>query len=353
MDNLLEFISEIATDKACDLEAVKLPFGPRRFRSKLQDILRGWRVVVFVGATLAALVLISNIALLAWAQDKYGDTSSSGILTIYTGDCHHSNTAFLWSHLAINVAGSLLLAASNAACQCLSAPTRDDVNRLHGQGKWLDIGIPSYRNLWYLPVRKRVAWMILVMTSVPLHLLYNSVFHPTHSHCCWSNIDVSQIIFPTTTANTYIGVVTSRDFLDLDRYEYAAVREQSGRAMKQFNSTIARLHREASTLVNMTNEECIKTYSADRISLYQNVLVITSGSSENATIYGTVETDPFTVSSSASQNWVCMGDLLHRGIGIQGSFYTNVSTTWASTARCDHKRVLQDPSNWQFLPSFE
>lgn len=125
MDNIAEAVAELLTDKATDIEASKLEaIGPRSLRRRLSCLFAGWRTVVIVGAVISATVLTGNIALLAWAEARHGSTTNDGVLTVFDGSCSESQNAFLWSHLAINIAGSLLLACSNAACQLLSAPTR-------------------------------------------------------------------------------------------------------------------------------------------------------------------------------------------------------------------------------------
>lgn len=60
--------------------------------------------------------------------------------------------------------------------QCLAAPTRKEIDRFHAQGKYLDIGVPSVRNLRAIPRSKVLLWWALGLSSIPLHLMYNSAF---------------------------------------------------------------------------------------------------------------------------------------------------------------------------------
>lgn len=46
------------------------------------------------------------------------------------------------------------------------------MDRAHTRSKWLDIGVPSVRNLWQIPRLRMVLCLCLVLSSVPLHLLY-------------------------------------------------------------------------------------------------------------------------------------------------------------------------------------
>lgn len=93
--------------------------------------------------------MLINVSALTWAFFR-ARTHDSGRATLYQGDCskvHRVNTAI---HLYINFSSTLLLAASNFSMQCLSAPTRRDIDRAHAKKIWLDIGIPSFRNIPYI-----------------------------------------------------------------------------------------------------------------------------------------------------------------------------------------------------------
>jgi hypothetical protein len=105
----------------------------------------GWRGGVFVAATSASLILLINLIFTIWASA----TSKSGlrIATIYQGECGTVRHADSWLHIAINAMGTLLLGASNYTMQCLSSPTRSEVDFAHSNGQYLDIGLPSIKNL--------------------------------------------------------------------------------------------------------------------------------------------------------------------------------------------------------------
>jgi hypothetical protein len=66
---------------------------------------------------------------------------------------------------------TVLLSGSNYCMQCLSAPSREEVNAAHAKGKWLDIGIPSVHNLKSISMKKVGLWWCLGLSSVPLHLM--------------------------------------------------------------------------------------------------------------------------------------------------------------------------------------
>jgi hypothetical protein len=133
--------------------------------------LRGWRFSVLSGSILAFTVLILNICVTSIAMAKHGDGEDSQA-TLFDGNCEKVRKYNVGLHLVINVLSTILLGASNYGMQCLSAPTRADVNLAHTQGKWLDIGVFSIRNITRISKKRAMLWILLGMSSLPLHLLY-------------------------------------------------------------------------------------------------------------------------------------------------------------------------------------
>jgi hypothetical protein len=58
--------------------------------------------------------------------------------------------------------------------QVLVSPTRADIDRQHAKLQWLDIGVISWKNLLSLPRFRVVSWALLMISSIPIHLLANS-----------------------------------------------------------------------------------------------------------------------------------------------------------------------------------
>ena len=102
---------------------------------------------------------------------KWG-SNGVDINAFYTGDCSKAERISTGIHLAINVLSTLLLGASNMCMQLLAAPTRSEIDRAHRDFYWLDIGVPSNRNLKYISRERLIVWVILGLSSVPLHFLF-------------------------------------------------------------------------------------------------------------------------------------------------------------------------------------
>lgn len=167
----------------------------------------------------------------------------------------------------------------------MSAPTRDEVDRAHNQNFWLDIGIPSVRNLRRLDQKKALLWILLVVSSLPLHLLYNSA------------------IFSAIQANAYDVFSVNESFLapnGLDSFNTA----DTG----AYNVSIE-LHQSAlnSTLKNLSNIDCINAYAEVFQTTQSNLLLVTN---TNATRLieeeGIFNPYQHLLGCTESYHWICL-----------------------------------------------
>lgn len=161
-------------------------------RNRKQNRARSsWRVTVAGGAAVAFIVCAVNIGVLVWAKVYFPASDSNGITIVFTGaSCNNHDTLLrfnvpthdtgscamakritLWVDFAVNVLSTLLLSASNHCAQVLSSPSRSDIDKAHAKGKWMDIGVPSVRNLAHIAKWRVALWAVLFLSSGPLHLL--------------------------------------------------------------------------------------------------------------------------------------------------------------------------------------
>jgi hypothetical protein len=132
--------------------------------------LQGWRFTIFMGSILALVVFLFNLIGTMVIGTKSTASVDKGRI-LFDGNCEKVRTLGIFVHLIINVMGTILLSASNFAMQCLSAPTRDEVDMQHAVRKWMDIGVLSVRNIRRIGKRRAIMWAVLGISSLPLHLL--------------------------------------------------------------------------------------------------------------------------------------------------------------------------------------
>jgi hypothetical protein len=129
----------------------------------------GWRFGVLSFALGASIVLLINIAATISAFTVPSDEKG----VFFDGDCVYVKRLNTGLHLAINILSTIILAGSNYTMQCLSAPTRSEIDAAHSckPALHLDVGILSIRNLSYISKRRKLLWLLLGLSSLPLHLV--------------------------------------------------------------------------------------------------------------------------------------------------------------------------------------
>ncbi|KAI6829734.1 hypothetical protein KC340_g8408 [Hortaea werneckii] len=258
---------------------------------------QGWRFGVTVSAWTAFAVLLLNLILTIYAGVSY--PHSGGLGLAFEGKCSTVNNWTTWLHVLINGLSSILLSASNYTMQCLCSPTREEIDQAHGRGDWLDIGVPSVRNIWRMNWRRTVLWWLLALSSIPIHLLYNSA------------------IFKSLAANQYYMLVVNEDFLQGNisgHWSGSPVSQkttlvEAEAVQRQFTEHDAWMN---PTMVhNLTNTECMQAYGSSFVSDYLSVLAITSAQANytvfhmDAVYYGIDISD-----SSLPYYWICLDDLV-------------------------------------------
>ena len=138
----------------------------------------GWQAGQIRAALCAVITFALVLSVDAWLFSK--TDIHRGVGTVFEGPCSAVKAANTVIHLALNVLSTLLLSASNFSMQALCAPTRAQVDRAHANRQWLDIGIQSVRNLRFVGYGRLSLWTVLGVTSVLLHLIFNSVFFVTN-----------------------------------------------------------------------------------------------------------------------------------------------------------------------------
>ncbi|KAM0722513.1 hypothetical protein Q7P37_001954 [Cladosporium fusiforme] len=258
--------------------------------------LQGWRFGVALSAAVAICVLVTNCILTVWASLRF--PLEDGMGTAFVGECSTANTWALWLHILINALSSILLSASNYTMQCLSSPTRKECDKAHARGDWLDIGVAGVRNLSRISWRRRVLWVLLGFSSVPIHLLYNSA------------------IFKTLDANQFQVIVANNAFFEGRDYDLTFGQPPDD----GFNTTIIPDSRydniptihairdayNANSTMYETLEprECIDVYGKDFISGHSHVFVMTleDGIRANNTVFFNREIE---VTDGDPPGWIC------------------------------------------------
>ncbi|KIW64190.1 hypothetical protein PV04_09143 [Phialophora macrospora] len=246
--------------------------------------LGGWRTSSRIALGCAVLVLVTNICLTIGLVTS-GMDMKGGIYMVYAGNCRSVETKDTWVHLGLNVVATVLLASSNYCMQLLSAPSRTELDKAHAKQKWLDIGIPSVRNLRFLRKKKVVLWWILGLSSVPLHLVYNSVF------------------YSALATNNYSVLYASQSFVQGATYDKNKFPDT-----EECNVTEIQAGARAGNFTVLNNEDCIHAYARDFVEDRRNVIVVVKDPPTNQGSLFKIADNEFPEKITSQYNpfaWIC------------------------------------------------
>ena len=242
----------------------------------------GWRVGMTFCAVCASTVLLANIIWTIWSVQQYGLKGSLG--TIQEGSCDGTKKLSLWLHFMINALSTILLSASNYSMQCITAPTRTEIDKAHAKHYWLDIGVPSWRNLAYIAKRRRVLWWLLALSGIPLHLLYNSAVFTTLSTTQYPLWAMDQKLTGLSPESDLQEAVNKNSDTDVDIGSLST--------------------NDISTFDNLTISDCIRAYGRDFVSARSDLILVV----DDTRALTNSSMIPFgSIGDDNGYSWMCQG----------------------------------------------
>ena len=143
-------------------------------RARRRCLPAGWRggVVMLLLANL--LMLIVSIVCLALAATRT-HTTLGGESSLRDGSCGRVRAASMGIRAVVNVEAVVLIASAGYVFQVLSSPTRAEVNAAHARHRWLDVGVPSVRNLGSVAAGRGVLSAAIVLIAVGSQVMCDDV----------------------------------------------------------------------------------------------------------------------------------------------------------------------------------
>ncbi|PUU76464.1 hypothetical protein B9Z19DRAFT_1052015 [Tuber borchii] len=149
----------------------------------------------------------------------------------------------------------------------------------------MDIGVPSVRNLFRIKAERRLLWIAIGITSIPLHLLYNSA------------------VYTSLAANDFFLTRVTSDHFDLGGYlnatevfhsyrwtsrnattgkEYGDIGYQTdSHDTQQFTSMLEGHNASTPSYQDLTPSRCANLYNRDFVSNRRNLFLITNYTSNS------------------------------------------------------------------------
>jgi hypothetical protein len=129
----------------------------------------GWRGGIAINTLITFLILVVAIVCLVLAITR--SRVLGGESAIYTGSCAATERLNSGLCVIINIFVVILLAIANYVFQILSSPTRTEVAGAHDKRTWLDIGIPSVRNLRHITTSRVCLIAITIIAAVSTQIM--------------------------------------------------------------------------------------------------------------------------------------------------------------------------------------
>lgn len=235
----------------------------------------GWRMGALASATCAMIVFSMNLAVTIWVWKNPDYQHEDGVGTLFQGSCSTVRELNVYIHLVVNVLSTLLLCSSNYCQQILSAPNREELACAHARRNWLHIGVPNLRNLWHVGWGRSVLWILLFLSSLPLHLLFNSIV--------FTNLQANEYaVIPTTPG----WVVSTQDVYDTSGFlnvsmNATEVISSTVRDQYRFDPSDVVVLRNGSTVPryrNVSTSDCFAAYGTQYVSAIGTLYLIQSNS---------------------------------------------------------------------------
>lgn len=236
------------------------------------SLFSGWRRAGILNTALIWVLTITVATLLFNSTWRLGSGWSSirSPVLLFKGGCSKGSQINLALHAVANGIALLVLASSNFFMQILCSPTRKDIDKAYSQYVHLEIGVQSVKNLFFIPKVRSALWLLLAITSVPLHL---------YSNACLTE--------SKTSTDAYL-VIATESFVtrSVPFYAPGAGHYSSSRTNRNPNTTLLNnLTLHAAQWEHMTFNECLSTYNdpSNSLTRHRNVVMIVRNKGENET----------------------------------------------------------------------
>ncbi|PGH01675.1 hypothetical protein GX51_05121 [Blastomyces parvus] len=254
---------------------------------------RKWIRGALICAYAACFVLLVNVIITLIAVIRtYGEYESIEFISapIYKGKCSVSRNWVTGLHFFINCLCAVTIATSSYCMQCLASPSRADTDRAHNQGRWLEIGTASIGNFRFVGYKRLGLWLVLLLTSLPIHIIHNSV------------------VSASTAVRQYKVFVTP-NLSDGSLAASKCVTSALGKDNPDFLHSIAQ-----SSFERLSPKECIDTFAVDYLSDRGTLILLTNElGHDNISVWDAgTGSGPGSPAKKGSRNydWICRGEKL-------------------------------------------
>ncbi|KAL8743097.1 MAG: hypothetical protein Q9184_008155, partial [Pyrenodesmia sp. 2 TL-2023] len=187
-------------------------------------------------------------------------------------------------------------------------PTRQDIDRAHARHVWLNVGVQSVRNLLRISRTRALLWLLLALSSIPLHLFYNSAIFSTLSAREYDILTIS----PNLAVGEFFNVTAvPPDAPNPGPYDHSfsdawAFPPFSHSRLVDYGLNLLTDVKNASIWQRMDNKDCIRKYGQEFISTGGDFLAVSHALNDSFSIKFVDTAYPKTDNGGGpSFNWMC------------------------------------------------
>lgn len=137
--------------------------------SVVKKLTTGWRWGVVLNVLLSFIILLVAVVCLILAVTNRKFKKKETIIA--TGKCSKISSIDQGIHAALNILGFFFIAGASYVSQILVSPTRNEASFAHSEMSYLDIGIPSLRNLRGISVGRAVLSSVIVFLAISSQIM--------------------------------------------------------------------------------------------------------------------------------------------------------------------------------------
>ncbi|PUU76460.1 hypothetical protein B9Z19DRAFT_990518 [Tuber borchii] len=168
----------------------------------------------------------------------------------------------------------------------------------------MDIGVPSVRNLFRIKAERRILWIAIGVTSIPLHLLYNSAVY--------ISLAANDFYIFTVTNNHFEpGAYTNTSSHAFSEFNWATPNATTGEEYAEvqlFKSMLEGRNTGTGRYEDLTPSQCAKRYNTDFLLTNRNLFLVTSHASNAAHNDTLLARIYFEQDDPLPSDWLCRYD---------------------------------------------
>ncbi|KAK3378109.1 hypothetical protein B0H63DRAFT_236952 [Podospora didyma] len=225
----------------------------------------GWRAGLALNVLLWFLILVAGFVCFILAISRV--SLFAGRSVIFAGSCAMASSINWGLHAALSAFGVVLVAGANYVFQVLSSPTRNELDVAHEKRKWLDLGIPSLRNLRHVEGTRTMLAIIILLSAVFTQTVYNAVIFNTQAAPDFKLVLATEAFLKGAPFSN--GTSNNRGMLS--RFDLLTLQQQAIRG----------------DLVNISTPECFRTFEGAFETDFKAALLITNLDSQSTSLLQT------------------------------------------------------------------